>query len=172
VLNEVQILESGEKLIYQGGQMHSVEPPESFFGFTYWALMIPPECPENPLILGGCKGRPCTIQALIEKIWNPPQFTDIDILNGHDAFEFVQQTEDTFDYIIVDLWNGDKIEERIFDDEFVTNLAKIATLRISVNVHEEHLSRLLEAYEKHFKLELGKSIGNNRVVFFKVKEEK
>ena len=174
----------GADLYIDDGYIQSIDPPETLFGFTYWASMIPPTKPERMLILGYGNG---TVAKLTRKIWwkdfkvygvdlafpsEIPWDSDTFPLITHqcDAYKFVTECEEeweqTYDFIVVDLYNGLKVCDFIFDEKFVKRLSEIATLRIAVNVFEQDFERIA-VYDHFFKHELTKSVLRNRVSFFK-----
>lgn len=181
----IQTLETGETIYQNGGAMTSVYPAESFFGYTYWSLMIPPFKPKNMLVLGYGQG---TVVALTEKIWgNNLEVTNVDILQPDDlrvknflqmtAYDFVMQhaqNYDPFDYIVIDLYNGTEMSPTIYNPEFIEKIAQICSGRISINIHIDQACLLNDdlapgksLYEKYFKLEFTKPLQKQFVIFFK-----
>lgn len=179
---EVKELETGERLYMDGDCIQSVLPPESLFGFTYHALMIPPFKPSNMLMLGYGNG---TVSGLTKKIWGADvKVTGVDRVSPHitiegdrvlvmDAYKFVTEYAekyDKFDYIAIDLYNGDRICKFICQKDFLKKLKEICSLRLAVNTNNmedfQIVSCSLSAY---FKPEIAKYIvGKNIVVFHKV----
>ena len=54
----------------------SLKPPETAFGFTCFAHMIPPFKPEHTLLLGYGGG---TVSELMRKIWGACKITGVDL---------------------------------------------------------------------------------------------
>lgn len=167
-------LDSGEKIHTQDGYIQSVEPAETLFGYTCFSAMIPPMKPENMLILGYGNG---TVSELTKKIWGDVKVTGIDLnaplkVSGKDiviemdAQEFVKDCQSQYDYIVIDLYNGKEVCEFIFNEEFVRKLREICSLRLSINLFEYHITKDIHYWEM-FKHEISKTIGRNRVSFFK-----
>lgn len=176
---QIKTLDTGENLRIQDGFIQSINPPESLFGFTYWSYMIPPVKPEKMLILGYGNG---TIASLTRMIWGDGiRIQGIDIKQTElprqilmvDAYEYVLNIHKyhvnsniKYDYTVVDLYNGKKICDFVFDEEFVKKLSSICIGRLSINLFEEYFGQE-KVYENYFKRELEKNILKNRIVFFK-----
>src|SRR3990167_4427386 len=153
-------LDTGETLTLDSNYIQSIEPPETLFGYTYWSYMIPPEQPKDILILGYGDG---TIANLIYKIWGRYKFMGclgIDIREpknkylGHDfiqrdAKDFIKTCDKRFDYVVIDLYNGDEICDFVFEEDFGKEII----------------------YDRYFKKEIEKPILNNKVIFFRNKED-
>ena len=142
------------------GVIQAVDPPESHFGFSYWSLMIPPICPNSVLMLG-CGEH--TIPKLIERIWG---LFDLTCNEEEDAFEFVKTLKGrTFDYIIIDLFDGSQPIDRIASDNFVQDIAELSNGLVAVNSNTTlYIDR---AYRHHFEKVLEKRLNNNVVTFMK-----
>ena len=144
----------GVKLLYNGGALQSIDPPETLFGYTVWSHLIPPFKPEHTLMLGYGGG---TTHELMRKIWGSQlKVTAIDIeptnfintlhkFKNMDAKDFIwDETKAAFkdyifpkakyDYVCIDLWNGDKVPDFIFDVEFAVRLRELATGLVSMNI--------------------------------------
>ena len=94
----------GVKYYLDKGVVQSIDPPESHFGFTYWALMIPPFKPKKILMLG-CGDH--TIIKLIEKIYDFVENTCNCM--GKDAFLLVDNSvkyKGEWDYVWKSLVTG------------------------------------------------------------------
>ena len=152
----------------EDGLVQSVDPPESYFGFMYWSLMIPPFKPERILQLGCGKH---TIIKLIEKVYGNGSVTLCSATK--DIFKFIKEcAEDgaVFDYVIVDFFKGKQIDKRILKDEgFIKDLDKVSTGLVAINTNKGTFK--LERYEDYFKVLLVKEIGTNEVIFLQKKDD-
>lgn len=162
-------------ILYSGGLVQSVLPPEREFGYTYFSSMIPPFKPKRMLMLGYGYG---TTPKLAKKIWGD----DFEIVGVDDksfresegeylekgAFHYVKECTESFDYVAIDLFNGDQIPGFVFDEEFVQSLKRIATDLISINVINDEKQMLkLKIYEDNFRFEYWKAAYNNRILFYR-----
>ena len=151
--------QKGAEFITHKGTIHSVNPPETLFGYTYWAHAIPPIKPESMLVLGYGSG---TVPKLVRKIFGNsfechgidlaiPSPQDHDIVVQSEAFKFVMECDRKYDYICVDLWNGGKCEEFVvWDKKFIENLKRIAGRFVSLNIsppknYHEHVQLYKDA---------------------------
>ena len=174
-------LDTGETLTLDLNYIQSIEPSETLFGYTYWSYMIPPEQPKDILILGYGNG---TIANLIYKICVRYKFLGclgIDIREpknkylGHDfiqrdAKDFIKTCDKRFDYVVIDLYNGNEICDFVFDEDFVKGISKVCSKRISINLFKEDFGKEI-IYDRYFKKEIEKPILNNKVIFFRNKED-
>jgi len=152
----------GVSYVVEGGAVQSVYPPESHFGFTYWSLMIPPVKPKDILMLG-CGAH--TVPDLIDKVWGHGRSLTCD--DGRDAFGFahaLREVGSTFDYIIVDVYQGATPHPGIFKDDFLHDLYAISTGLIAVNsaTFEQEAP-----YQPYFEVVLAKALNNNVVTFLR-----
>ncbi len=158
--------------------LQSIKPATTNFGFTYFSLMIPPFKPERVLILGYGQG---TIADLIDLVWGDGtiKVTGVDLIEPQkegrwqadtclvgNAFELVKNLHDSYDYIVVDLWNGLKNPGEMFTEEFTEDLARISCGMVSFNIH---LNRMADAeiFRTHFEVPLIKKMNDNRILFTK-----
>lgn len=142
-----------------GGNLSSIKPVESLFGYTYHSHLIPPFKPETICILGYGRG---TVAELIRKVWGPDiKITGVDLKEHSydymeykmvigDAEEFVHECTNSllktrFDYVVVDLFNPD-VPEFVFDEKFAYRLKKMTKQLLSINVPLEDFKRL-KAYD-------------------------
>ena len=128
-------VEKGAKLFYGGEPdnlaLYSMNPPETMFGYTYHSHLICPFKPETVLILGYGQG---TVAQLIRKIWGDDvkitgvdiDFKDCKVIEykkiTSDAYEFLKKESHgifykRFDYVVVDVWDGQKVPEWIFYED-------------------------------------------------------
>lgn len=175
---DTRVLNTGERINIQDGFIQSINPPETLFGFTYWSYMIPPEEPKSTLILGYGNG---TISALIKRIWPYAKVTGIDIreckdrnlytaddnVKIMDAWRFLNQCHNVFDYVVIDLYNGNELCDFVSDPIFIKRLKDVCEKRIAINLFSKYLF-VSELYASMFRLEFVKSLPNQEVVFFRV----
>lgn len=183
---------SGIKYLYYKNTVQSVSPAESMFGYTVWSHMIPPFKPEHTLILGYGGG---TVAELMRKIWGQSKITGVDIearkdryneykMKIMDAKEFLwDATKDKFyngiplfsqtkyDYVCIDLWDGDKVCDFIFDTEFVVRLKEIATDLVCLNVLNTDIPKLKSYYDYGFMFNRVVPIERNSVQWWSVYEQ-
>ena len=136
------------------------ENPETLFGFTVWAHMIPPFCPKDVLILGECY---ITLAPLIRKIWG----TEISICFGNASTQF----KSTFECVCIDLWDGREPTKIIFMPEFVLWLKELAPRMICANVPRKDMLRLQRNLCDHgpFRFERADPVGDNVVLWWSAK---
>ena len=160
--------QNGMQYIYRKNTVQSVRPAESLFGYTVWAHMIPPFKPDHTLILGYGGG---TTAELMRKIWGACKITGVDIeahesyneyrINIMDAKHFLwEETRDSFfkniklvqknryDYVCIDLWDGDKTCDFIYETEFVVRLREIATKLVCLNILAADVTKM-RAYNNY-----------------------
>lgn len=176
------LLESGEELLSKGKVLQSVNPPQSFFGYTVFSYMIPPFKPSKMLVLGYGDG---TVSELTKMIWGkdisvvgvdlelpetPERCSDGFVMG--DALGYVNNCTEMFDFIVVDLYNAKTIPEFVFSKTFVEALNRISRLRVCINLTSDYFNKkgILEEWDKYFKFEIAKPIFDNLVVFFKKRE--
>ena len=143
------------------GVIQAVDPPESHFGFSYWALMIPPVEPHRVLMLGCGKH---TIPRLMRRIWGG--WWSLICNETDDAFEFVARLAKVggqkFDYIIIDLFEGPNVPPEIYSKDFLQNIASLSEGLIAINSDG---SMDGAPYQEWFDKVLEKKLNNNVVTF-------
>lgn len=152
---------SGVQYYIEDGAVQSVVPETAHFGFSYWALMIPPFKPEDMLQLG-CGAH--TISKLINKVWGD---TDLTCDEGRDAFQFAKELRGDsriFDYIIVDVYNGGTPHPNVFEDDFVDDIAALSRGLVAINASETNAGKW-QRYLRSFDNVLEKRLNNNKVTF-------
>lgn len=151
--------------------LQSISPAETSLGYSYWNYCLPPFCPETTLILGAGQG---TIEKLIRNNWGK----DIEIVSvdlnppAHyimDASEYVKR-DIKYDYVVVDIHDGTGHPDWIFSEEFVSDLARITTKLLSINVLGK--AKDMSFYDTYFDFELEKTILDNKIYFYKAKDNK
>ena len=156
--------------LIKNGALQSINSPETDFGFTYWSYMIPYFKPKTMLVLGsGWR----TIEKLTKKIWG----SDIEIFNVDnedygqlavmDAFKAIDICEITFDFVVVDLFNGPEVPEQLWNKEVWAKLRKMTTRALAINIWSKDMEKLLLSSNDYFNEELVKVLNENRIVFLK-----
>lgn len=188
-----QIVEESKKsgaIYYQNkydGALYSIDPPETLFGYTYHAHMIPPFKPESTLILGYGQGQ---IAHLMRKIWGSGvKITAVDIekypskfieykTKTMDAYEYVKDCTGSilktrFDYICVDIWNGLKVPDFVLDVEFAVRLKQMAKKLVCINILQSNMRKINNTFENYggFKLDRGVPVEANCVMWWSVPVE-
>lgn len=161
------------------GDISSISPAESLFGYTYHAHMIPPYKPSEILIIGYGQG---TIASLIRKVWDRVQITGVDAeaqdwpyvehkLLVCDAYDFVKECTNSiikkrYDYIVVDLLHNGKVPDFIYSAEFATRLYSMTKTLMSINTPASEFSKLKCFYDYGFKFHRHVQIFSNTVSFW------
>ena len=168
------------------GIVHGVKPAESWAGYLYWLLQVPPFKPNRMLMLGYGLG---TVAELTRKIWGNDVAClgiDVEVLETYpqdtvvreDAFYWIKDGKafDKFDYIVVDLFKGRNVEPRVFTDEFLGNLKSNLSPEGLVSIHfigaELMNQENKELIEKYFKVDRIKTVDTSWVIFLKHSENK
>lgn len=157
----------GVKYFHEKGVVQSVDPPEAHFGFTYWSLMIPPFKPNSVLMLGAGEE---TIPKLIKKIYGEKvsvnsigKYEPYDPIDAFDFVNYMSGTVAPYDYVIIDIFDGDKVPPEVKSETFVKNLATITRHMLAINDNTFHFSET--PYQNYFNFALQKKLNNNIVTF-------
>ena len=67
---------------------------------------------------------------------------------------------------MIDLYNGNKICDFVFHDDFVKRLSEICNGTVSINLFEQYIG-MEKIYDKYFDREFTKNILANQIVFYK-----
>lgn len=177
----------GAQYMYRKGVMQSVKPAETMFGYTTFAHFVPPFKPEHTLILGYGGGSAADLMA---KIWGSQiKITGVDVephdftrkeyrMKTMDAKEYVWQETDSyifkpkFDFILIDLWDGGKVCDFVFDVEFVVRLKELAIGLVCMNILAEDFAKCKSYYDYGFKFDRAVNIEGNLVIWWSVPEKK
>jgi hypothetical protein len=173
--------------VHKSGALYAVDPAETQFGYLYFAHMVPPVKPEHSLILGYGHG---TVADLMRKIWGSDlKITGVDLLGYQkvgawneyrmevmDAKLYIKKCTDhviktRFDYIAIDLWDGTRVPEFVFDVEFAVRLREMAKRYVCINVPTKDVARLKGFYDYGFKYDRVVPIEGNSIVWWSVPEE-
>ncbi len=169
--------------IHKSGALYGVEPAETQFGYLYFSHLVPPIKPEHTLILGYGWG---VAAELMRKSWGPCKITGVD-LQGYqkvdaymeykmevmDAKEYVKKCTDSiiktrFDYIAIDIWDGLKVPDFVFDAEFAVRLREMATRYVCMNITEADVKRTRGFYDYGFKFSRVVPVEGNRILWWSV----
>lgn len=189
------LFQAGEKFVFdqillhpelkiwkQGDSIASFSPSDFVWGYTYHSHCIPPFKPESVLILGYGKGQ---IAELIRKVYGKDiKVTGVDLVSqdydyieykvvNEDAYKFVKDCTNSiikkrYDYIIIDLFDGYKVPDFVFDVEFVVRLKEMTKRLICINILAEDFDRLRPYKEYGFNFHRLVPIFGNIVSFWGV----
>lgn len=165
------------------GGLYGMNPPETLFGFTYHAHMIPPCKPEHTLILGYGQG---TVADLMRKIWGSDlKITGIDLkkykynyteyeLRMVDAWDYIvdctaSPIKKRFDYIVVDLSNGLEIPDFVYTAEFAVRLREMCKKMVCINTPVDDFSKLKAFYDYGWKFERHNNIYGTCISYWSVR---
>ena len=172
----------GLDILSQGERIVSFFPSDFLFGYTYHSHCIPPFKPSEILILGYGKGQ---IADLIRKIYGSDiKITGVDLVRQDykyveykikicDACEFVKSCTDTilkkrYDYIVVDLFDGDKVPDFVFSVEFAVRLKEMTKRLLCLNILQSDFDRLKSYTDYAFNFHRFVPIFGNNVSFWGV----
>lgn len=185
-----QAEKSGVKYLWDGKALKGINPPESMFGYIYFAHAIPPFKPDHTLMLGYGSG---VVSSLMRKIWGAVKVTGIDLspqadyaltehkIKAMDAKDYLWDIttakfmgdwfKPKFDYVCIDLWNESKVPDFVFETEFVVRLREVATKLISINMLTADAPKLKPYCDYGFKFDRGVNIEANSVIWMSVVEK-
>jgi spermidine synthase len=151
----------------------------------YWAAMLPSLRPRRALILG--LGGGTLARLLVARFGSGTETTGVDddvaivetaraagwlavpdlsVVIG-DAFDFVQTSDQRFDFIAVDLFRGDHLVTQIFTQPFLKRLRLMLEppAQIAVNMFSDRFAaRRIERLGRLFEIQELKAVGGNVVV--------
>lgn len=177
--------DEGRRALIVDGAVQSVAPEDGHRGSGYWAAMIPNVRPRRALILGLGAG---TVAHLLTRRFGPVPIVAVDddrelvqiartefsleldnleIWIG-DAFEYVRESQDHFDLILVDLYHGPQPARGMVSRPFLLGLRRILEPRgqIVFNLFGSYLTkeRLLRLSTVFRRVDIVPA-GANRIVF-------
>jgi spermidine synthase len=149
--------DSGRAALLVDGVVQSISPLDGLIDGGYWAAMVPGERIRRALILGLGGG---TLTRLLQARWGDLHMVGVDddqsivetanavgwlppggleIVTA-DAFEYVQTCQDTFDYVAVDLFRGDRLAGRAFGKPFLRRVRELLEPqgRLAFNMFLDH----------------------------------
>lgn len=160
--------------------IHSMDPPEKWFGFTYFSHMIPPVKMPNILILGYGAG---TVAQLIRKVWGDwPSIDGVDLIVKHkadernlfwetDAREFLKSAM-LYDYVCIDLWNDESVCDFIYDLDFAKKIRAIGTNLVCMNIPQKDIEdKALVYFEAGLKYVRHDICYGNAIVWWTIKPD-
>lgn len=173
----------GRALVVDGAvQSVSLKSPESVFG--YWPLMLPEVRPRNALILGLGGG---TLPQLLIRRFDRVAITGLDdnktvielatcemgldpeimTIVHADAYEWVSQAAERFDYVAIDLYRGGEVPRRTFSTSFLRSVRTLLLpgARVVVNlVRDESTQERIDRLSRMFRIVQSRTAGKNLVV--------
>lgn len=143
--------DDGRAVLLVEGVVQSIDPGISVVRGGYWAAMLPDQQPESVLILGMGGG---TLAHLLAQQWGAPELRIVGVDDnplvlrtaqeagwmggaawddawGHlevvegDAFAYVRETTQRFDYVALDLYRGAQFDNRALNKTFLQQLRRI-----------------------------------------------
>ena len=148
--------------------------PETLFGYTAFSLMIPPYPMSSALFLGWNFG---TTAALMQKVWSPfyTDITGVDLQEppenlkpekffNYSADKFVEWCDRKFDFVCIDLYNGNVIPDFVFSDKFVDGIGRITGKMLAINLTFYNWIDFM-TYDKHFIPDACKTVNRDKVMF-------
>lgn len=182
---ETNVLNGTKMHVDESGALYGIEPAETMFGFLYFSHMIPPVMPAHSLFLGYGLG---TVPELMRRVWGHCKITGVD-LQGYqkkdaymeykmevmDARQYVWESTESvikrrFDYIAIDLWEGKKVPDFIYETEFVVRLREMAKKYICLNIPANDIPKLKTYFDYGFKFERHSPIEGNSVQWWSIQE--
>ena len=174
----------GKALVVDGAvQSVSLASPESLFG--YWPLMLPQVRPKRALILGLGGG---TLVQLLFRRFGPFPLVAVDddervialataemgldptslAIVRADAFDWVANARQHFDYAAIDLYRGGDVPVRVFSVSFLRDLRRLlapgATLVLNMAADASAAARLARL-SRVFRIDGSRKTGRNLVIY-------
>jgi len=177
--------DAGRAALLVDGVVQSISPLDGLATGGYWAAMVPSVRPKRALILGlggGTLARLIQVRwgldvrivgvdddvAIIETAraagWLPQAGVEVVV---EDAFEYVHQTADRFDYLAIDLFRGQEIARRIFAKGFLRRARAVLTTRgwLVINLFRDRReAHRLERIAALFEVRECRRVGGNTLV--------
>jgi spermidine synthase len=184
-VREVRIGEDGGRAaLLVDGVVQSISPADGLIDGGYWAAMVPDERTHRALILGLGGG---TLTRLLQARWGDLHMVGVDndatILDTAnavgwlprcgleivmaDAFEYVHECRERFDYIAVDLFRGERLAGRAFGKPFLRRLRELLEPhgRLAVNMFSDHRAPYrVERLAAFFDIREQVGVGGNVIV--------
>lgn len=159
--------------IKDNGVIQSFSVPEELFGYSYVALMVPPYPMNSALFLGWGNGNAAHLMAKIWPVGTHVVGVDLrecslenepDVFVKRSAEDFVRDSEQVYDFVCIDLFQGKTIPQFVFTESFVDNLARITGKLLAINL-TFHNWEDAKVYGKHFVPDALKSVNYDKVMF-------
>ena len=149
----------GHKILLGGNAPMSIDPPPLA---GYWNEMIPEVEPKTVLILGLGGG---TVANLILKKYPRTKITGVELskrvlglakremnlrklkikIVNEDAFEYIKSVKETFDLIIVDIWDGELFNCTTLSPDFIDSCKKLLTENGKIYLNAPNLDFMAES---------------------------
>ena len=156
------------------GSLYSVYPPTAYLTTGPWIYLVPPFKPQNILMLGYAGG---TVAGLIRLLYGDVPIVGVDLtlidnrygaeLIGMDARHFVHHVNESFECVIIDLFNGELSSECVTDYDFVSHIARITKRFLIVQTDQSANIGIYEQFFERVRL----TNNGNLVGYFKKKDD-
>lgn len=176
--------DGGRAALMVNGVVQSISPEDGLATGGYWGAMIPDDRPQRGLILGlgggtvarllharwgvfpivGVDDNPTVVEVASDAGWLPREALELVIA---DAFAYVKDCQDRFDYVAVDLFHGEDMDRRIFGQPFLRRVRALLAPRgqLAVNMFADlrmlsrigHIAKFFEIRERRY-------VGGNLIV--------
>jgi spermidine synthase len=166
------------------GVVQSISPADGLVDGGYWAAMVPDDRSHRALILGlgggtlarllqarwgdlrmvGVDDNPSILETANAVGWLPPCGLEIVVA---DAFDYVQTCRDSFDYIAVDLFRGERLAGRAFGKPFLKRVRELLEPhgRLAVNMFSDHRALYrVERIAAFFEIRRQVAVGGNVII--------
>ncbi len=116
------------------------------------------------------------VPLLMEKVWpvgceitgvdlkEPPVERVPTLFFVRDAWQFVEWSEKTYDFVCIDLFRGKHIPDFVFTEKFVDGIARITGKILAINC-TFYKWMDFNAYGKHFMPDACKTVNEDKVMF-------
>ena len=168
--------EAGEQVIYDNGILQSMYPGNLAMVRGHWVHFVPWFKPREVLILGYGGG---TMSKVLRSVWGedisitgvdtqePPFKHDKDTIVLQDALKFVQgfPNDNAFDFVMVDVYEGNKIVPFVLGYGFVKECVRLTRDIVAINLIDEPYQP--KAYRRAMDLKIIKIVDRNYLYFYK-----
>jgi spermidine synthase len=176
--------DDGRAALLVDGVVQSISPEDGLATGGYWAAMVPPDRPARGLVLGlgggtlvrllharfgafpivGIDDDPAILEAAIAAGWLPCPELSVVIT---DAFAYVQNCAERFDYVAVDLFRGEELVGRAFGKTFLRRLRSILAPRgqLAINMFADiRMLTRINRVATLFDIRERRNVGGNIVI--------
>jgi spermidine synthase len=176
--------DAGRAALLVDGVVQSISPADGLVDGGYWAAMVPDDRTQRALILGLGGGTLCRLlqarwgdlhmvgvdndETILETAnavgWLPP--CGLEIVRA-DAFEYVQSCRQSFDYVAVDLFRGERLAGRAFGKPFLRRVRDLLEPhgRLAVNMFRDHRAPYrIERLRAFFDIRDEVGVGGNVII--------
>ncbi len=182
---EVRIGEDGGRAaLLVNGIVQSISPEDGLAHGGYWGAMVPDDRPLRGLILGlgggtiarllharwgafpivGVDDDPAVLDLAREVGWLPNEALEIVVA---DAFTYVKDCRDRYDYVAVDLFHGEDMDARIFGQPFLRRVRAVLAPRGQLAINMFADLRMLTRVNRiaaFFEIRERRYVGGNLVI--------